>query len=195
MFDESRLLAFIRALYQYEKGGCDTCTEHDGYGCSHPGNCEWHWDYAEDLKEFEIPEEVVTMELKKAIEILDGCIPHPSNKMVDREHLDIAIAWSVIKAELSAKPKEDEGKGAGARLFDLICEGLPDYSEGRIWTTYDEIMVKDAETAKALADIIELYARSKGEEIVVNTGYYDPAEDKRNGEEDRHTGWHYVNIG
>lgn len=101
MFDESRLLAFIRALYQYEKSGCDTCTEHDGYGCSHPGNCEWHWDYAEDLKEFEIPEEVVTMELKKAIEILDGCIPHPSNKMVDREHLDIAVAWSVIKAELS----------------------------------------------------------------------------------------------
>lgn len=100
MFDENKLLAFVRTLYQYEKGGCDTCTEYNGYGCSHPGNCEWNWDYAEDLKEFEIPEEVVSMELKKAIEILDGCIPHPSNKMVDREHLDIALAWSVVKAGL-----------------------------------------------------------------------------------------------
>lgn len=121
MFDESRLLAFIRALYLYEKGGCDTCTEYDGYGCSHPGNCEWHWDYAEDLKEFEIPEEVVTMELKKAIEILDGCIPHPSNKMVDREHLDIAIAWSVIKAELVKKPEEPEG-----------CDFCSNYDFGRV---------------------------------------------------------------
>ncbi len=193
--NEARLLAFIRALYQYEKGGCDTCTEHDGYGCGHPGNCEWHWEYAEDMKEFEIPEEVISMELKKAIEILDGCIPHPSNKMVDSEHLDIAIAWSVIKAELLTKVKEPEDKGAGPRLFDLICEGLPDYSEGRIWTTYDEILVKDADTAEVLANIIELYARSQGETIVVNTGYYDPDMDEMSGEVDRHTGWYYVNIG
>lgn len=33
-----------------------------------------------------------------------------------------------------------------------------------------------------------------GEEILINTGYYDPEEDKRNGEEDRYTGWYYVNI-
>lgn len=50
------------------------------------------------------------MELKKAIEILDGCIPHPSNKMVDREHFDIALAWNVIKEELSAKLKPNIGE-------------------------------------------------------------------------------------
>lgn len=107
MFDESRLLAFVRTLYQDEKDSCDTCTEHDGYGCRNSNDCEWNWVYSKDLKYFEIPEEVVNMKLKKAIEILDGCIPHPSNKMVDREHLDIAIAWAVIKAELSEKDTDE----------------------------------------------------------------------------------------
>lgn len=51
------------------------------------------------------------MELKKAIEVLDGVIPHHANKMVDREHLDIAIAWTVVKAELEKKRIEEEGPG------------------------------------------------------------------------------------
>ena len=42
--------------------------------------------------------------------------------------------------------------------------------------------------------LLELLYRKDGEEILINTGYYDPEEDKRNGEEDRYTGWYYVNV-
>ena len=37
--------------------------------------------------------------------------------------------------------------------------------------------------------------RTQGEEVEINTGYYDPEEDERNNEVDRYTGWWYVNIG
>lgn len=105
----NKLLALIRLMYRCEEGGCDTCTEHDGYGCRLPGTCKWNWDYIKDVEELGIEKELITMELNKAIETLDRCIPHPSDNMVDREHLAIAIAWSVIKAELSNKDtKKDE---------------------------------------------------------------------------------------
>lgn len=79
-------------------------------------------------------------------------------------------------------------------LFNAICERLPDYSEGRIWCSGDEILVRTQSAAETLADLIELVARQNGEEVIVNTGYYDPEEDKKNGEEDRCTGWYYLNI-
>lgn len=40
------------------------------------------------------------MTLKEAVDTLDGVIPAPNNKMVDRDHLAIAIAWQCIKAAL-----------------------------------------------------------------------------------------------
>ena len=58
----------------------------------------------------------------------------------------------------------------------------------------DEILVRTENTAETLADLIELVSRANGEEVLVNTEYYDPEEDKRNNEEDRHAGWHYLNI-
>lgn len=78
--------------------------------------------------------------------------------------------------------------------FDVIAERLRDYSEGNIWSTCDEILCKTEEVAEALADMFECLYGAQGEEILVNTGYYDPIEDKRNGEEDRFTGWWYVNV-
>ena len=57
-----------------------------------------------------------------------------------------------------------------------------------------ENLCKTERAAKAVADILELLYRKDGEEILINTGYYDPEEDKRNGEEDRYTGWYYVNV-
>jgi len=42
------------------------------------------------------------MRLSEAIKTLDGTIPPPDNKMVDREHLEISIAWKVIKESLYA---------------------------------------------------------------------------------------------
>ena len=40
------------------------------------------------------------MKLEEAIKILDEVIPHPLNKMVDGEHLAIAVAWLRVKEEL-----------------------------------------------------------------------------------------------
>lgn len=79
--------------------------------------------------------------------------------------------------------------------FEEITDRLSDYSEGDIWSSGDEILCKTEEVADALADMFECLYRVQGEEILVNTGYYDPVEDERNGEVDRYTGWWYVNIG
>lgn len=78
--------------------------------------------------------------------------------------------------------------------MSIICEALPDYSEGKIWSDGSEILVKTESAADTVADLIESLYRLQGEEVLVNTGYYDPEEDKRNNEEDRYTGWWYVNI-
>ncbi len=46
------------------------------------------------------------MMLKEAIEKLDASIPEPQNKMVDPEHLTIAVAWDTIKKALTGKPSK-----------------------------------------------------------------------------------------
>lgn len=78
--------------------------------------------------------------------------------------------------------------------FQEITDRLPDYSDGDIWSAGDEILCKTESAADALADIFECLYSSQGEDILVNTGYYDPAEDERSNEVDRYTGWWYVNI-
>lgn len=40
------------------------------------------------------------MNISDAIKTLDEVIPEPENKMVDYEHLSIAIAWKTVKEEL-----------------------------------------------------------------------------------------------
>lgn len=78
--------------------------------------------------------------------------------------------------------------------FKEITDRLPDYSEEIIWTGGNEILVKTESEANALADTLELLYRSQGEDILINTGYYDPEEDEKNEEVDRYTGWWYVNV-
>ena len=77
--------------------------------------------------------------------------------------------------------------------MEMIINFLPKYSD-TIWSDGNEILVKSEDAADKIADAIELLYQSQGEDILVNTGYYDPEEDKRNNEEDRYTGWWYVNI-
>lgn len=79
--------------------------------------------------------------------------------------------------------------------FNIISDRLRDYSDGDIWSAGGEILCRTQSAADALADMLEQLYKSQDEEILINTGYYDPEEDKRNGEEDRYTGWWYVNIG
>ena len=72
-------------------------------------------------------------------------------------------------------------------FFQTICDSLPDYSEGKVWSNGSEILVKTESAAETLADIIEFVSKANGIEVLCNSGYYDP-------EEDRYTGWYYVNI-
>ena len=80
------------------------------------------------------------------------------------------------------------------KYFDLIADNLRDYPDGEVWSAGDELLCKTEEAANALADILEQLYSAQGEDVTVHTGYYDPEEDKRNGEEDRYTGWWYVNL-
>lgn len=77
----------------------------------------------------------------------------------------------------------------------MIVNALPDYSDGIIWSDGGaEILVKTESAANTIADLVEALYRLQGEEVLVNTGRYAPEEDRRNNEEDRYTGWWYVNI-
>lgn len=78
--------------------------------------------------------------------------------------------------------------------FQEITDRLRDYSWGDVWTSGDEILCKTESAADAMADMIWCLYASQDEDVLVNTGYYDPEEDERNNEVDRYTGWWYVNI-
>ena len=78
--------------------------------------------------------------------------------------------------------------------FELFLSRMRDYSDGEVWGNGDELMCKTEAIADAMCDLLfQLYA-AQGEEVVFHTGYYDPAEDARSGEEDRCTGWWYVDC-
>lgn len=79
--------------------------------------------------------------------------------------------------------------------FSVFCDRLRDYSEGDIWSAGDELLCKTESAANTLADLLEQLYRTDSKEAIIYTGYYDPKEDERNGEEDRFTGWWYVNMG
>lgn len=79
-------------------------------------------------------------------------------------------------------------------IFNGIAWNLRDYSEGDVWSTVDEILCRTESAANAIADMFQTLYRVRGKEVTVNTGYYDPGEDERNGKTDRCTGWWYVNI-
>ena len=78
--------------------------------------------------------------------------------------------------------------------FREIAKSLRDYSEGSVWSSGYEILCRTEEGADALADMFETLYAEQGEEVLINTGYYDPVEDERNNEVDSFTGWWYVNI-
>lgn len=79
--------------------------------------------------------------------------------------------------------------------MEMIINSLPNYPNGIIWSDGGtEILVKTESAANTIADLVTLLYKMQGEEVLINTGWYDSEEDKRNNEEDRYTGWWYVNI-
>lgn len=89
---------------------------------------------------------------------------------------------------------DDPFDGQKCNWFEKICERLRDYSDGEVWSDGNEILCRSEQAADAIADMIESLYKSDDNDVLIGTGYYDPAEDKRNGEEDRYTGWWYVDI-
>lgn len=78
--------------------------------------------------------------------------------------------------------------------FNEIATRIRATAEHNIWSDGDEILCKTKELAESVADMLEMLYVSQGEAMSVVTGFYDPAEDKRNNEEDEHTGWWCVTI-
>lgn len=70
--------------------------------------------------------------------------------------------------------------------------GLLPKEYARIWATdNDEILCENEQIAENIADLFDaMYG-----EPTVNTGYYDPEEDGKNGETDKRTGYWYVSVG
>lgn len=78
--------------------------------------------------------------------------------------------------------------------YTVIAQNLRDYSDGEVWSSGDEILCKTESAAEAISDMIWQLYRAQGESVTLTTGYYDPKEDQRNSQEDRFTGWWYVDI-
>ena len=77
-------------------------------------------------------------------------------------------------------------------LFAKIVKKAAEFSESgavMMWTTGNELLVEDAETANRIADALELLWGG-----CVHTGSYDIDEDIRGKEVDHFTGWHYVDF-
>ena len=71
------------------------------------------------------------MKLDEAIKTLDESIPSPQNKMVDSEHMGIAIAWQTIKKVMYEHAKKHCnfcGDFCGLdKECDLRCEDVKGY--------------------------------------------------------------------
>jgi hypothetical protein len=96
------------------------------------------------------------MSMNEAMQVLDEVIPAPANKMVDQEHLKIAIAWKTLKEEYLGRKGELNYLFAFVRenCFDseLCCDQLRS-----LWTTYCLHNELDPDTAQYDNDILALW--------------------------------------
>ena len=80
-------------------------------------------------------------------------------------------------------------------LLEIIFKRLTDFtndpnSDLRFWTNGEDILCETEEDCETVADFI----RCLFKDIDVHTGYYDPEEDRRNGEVDCCTGYYYIDF-
>lgn len=89
----------------------------------------------------------------------------------------------------------DMGNDPMPEWFEIIRKGVGDNRNAAYWSDIKgEILCATEMFAELMADRIEELYRKQGEDVMLSTGYYDPEEDKRNGEEDEYTGYWYVDI-
>lgn len=122
--------------------------------------------------------------------LLQGCESKKSAEWVRLQEL--AEADKAGRVFITGTSPTDEQ--AKINWFELFLNRMRDYSDGDVWGNGDELMCKTEAIADAMCDLLfQLYA-AQDEEVEFHTGYYDPAEDARSGEEDRCTGWWYVDC-
>lgn len=80
--------------------------------------------------------------------------------------------------------------------WNFIIEYLPCVPSDKTnyWSDGSEILCRTEELADKTADMIEELYRQRGELVLMNTGYYDPVEDAKDGVNDKYTGWYYVQM-
>lgn len=86
-------------------------------------------------------------------------------------------------------------EGKKTNWLELITERLKNQAKDSFWCDDNgQIMVPTESAANAIADMLELLYLSEGEEKSVNSTYYEPEEDVRDGVSDEYTGWWCVTI-
>lgn len=136
----------------------------------------------EDLTPYEVYESFTKEELTDMI--YSALMGMEKNCLADE--VDYYKAFLAERYESSTSKKEIDW------MSEFVSRIAGDKSD--IWSDGTEILCKTESAADAIASLIEKLYESQGEEVFVSTGYYDPEEDKQNGEEDDYTGWWYVDI-
>ena len=77
------------------------------------------------------------------------------------------------------------------RSWTFLIMSLQENAEDKhgYWTDGEEILCKTKEAAEHLVNFLEAIGFTD-----LNTGHYDPEEDKRDNCVDNHTGFHYIGI-
>lgn len=116
------------------------------------------------------------MELKEAREVLDGVIPPPNNKMVDLEHLNIAIAWATVKSELDRRSTagdnapltlEELRQMDGRSVWLVVSER---YKRLKHWDGWSTVIVDD-ELKRFGVRIIRMFKPRYGTLVYYNEDY------------------------
>lgn len=79
--------------------------------------------------------------------------------------------------------------GYDMNLFTQIVDCLKSCGTKKIWACEDEIICETEQQADTIADLLEALGYD-----YVNTGYYDPEEDAKEGRTYETTGYWYVSI-
>ena len=82
-------------------------------------------------------------------------------------------------------------------VLDAILKALPNEpmpfgGDNNFWTDGEEILCPSEGACETLAEFFK--AMLRGTTTTVLTGWYDPAEDAGNGEEDERTGFNYIRF-
>lgn len=98
------------------------------------------------------------------------------------------------------KDKCDELMKKSTVFIKLLMELLPNQprsfdtaDDPGFWTNGNEILCPTELECEILADFLEDVLREVSI-TTVKTGYYDPYEDARNGEQDDNTGFYYIDF-